>query len=38
MKPNNPKYRAKKIKKGIYEYRGVLIKCLGYYPPDQKVV
>ena len=28
---------AKKLSKGIYEYKGYRIKKFGYYPPEQGV-
>jgi hypothetical protein len=31
-------YKAKRISKGHYEYRGYKIICIGYYPPEQRVV
>lgn len=31
-------YRAKRIRKWLYEYRGFQIECLGYYPPEGRVV
>jgi hypothetical protein len=31
-------YKAKRISKGNYEYRGYWIHCCGYYPPEQRVV
>ncbi len=38
METNKKKHRCKKIRKGVYEYRGVTIECLGYYEPDHRVV
>lgn len=35
LKEINPK--CKKIRAGKYEYRGWIIKSVGYYPPDQKI-
>jgi hypothetical protein len=32
------KVKAKRISKGHYEYRGYKIICIGYYPPEQRVV
>lgn len=32
------KHSAIRIGSGHYKYRGFVINCLGYYPPDQKVV
>jgi hypothetical protein len=32
------KHRCKKIEAGKYEYRGYIIHCHGYYPPNQCVV
>ena len=31
-------YKAKRISKGHYEYRGFKINCVGYYPPECRVV
>ena len=31
-------YKAKRVSKGHYEYRGYKIVCIGYYPPEQRVV
>lgn len=31
-------HRCKKISRGHYLYRGVEIICIGYYPPEQRVV
>jgi hypothetical protein len=31
-------YRAKKISKGEYIYRGFRVYCFGYYEPEQRVV
>lgn len=28
---------AKKISKGVYEYKGYKLYCFGYYPPDKCV-
>lgn len=30
--------KAKRISSGHYEYRGFKINCIGYYPPEQRVV
>lgn len=30
--------KLKKLSKGHYEYRGYLINCIGYYPPEKRVV
>lgn len=30
-------YKAKKIEKGEYYYRGYRVYCLGYFEPDQRV-
>ncbi|MBR5297444.1 MAG: hypothetical protein IKU29_06225 [Parabacteroides sp.] len=30
--------KAKKIRRGKYIYRGYIITCIGYYPPEQKTV
>lgn len=32
------KYKAKKIKEGLYEYRGYKIRCLGYFEPEHRIV
>ena len=32
------KFRATKISRGHYVYRGFRIACIGYYPPEGKVV
>lgn len=32
------KYRAKKISKGHYIYRGYKVTCLGYYHPEKRIV
>ncbi len=32
------KYHAKRIKPGLYQYRGYTIKCLGYFSPDKRTV
>jgi hypothetical protein len=29
---------AKRISKGEYEYRGFIVRCFGYYHPEQRVV
>lgn len=29
---------AKKIRPGRYEYRGLILQCHGYYPPDKRIV
>ena len=31
------KYRAKRIRKGHYEYRGFEIECVGYFEPEKRV-
>ncbi len=31
-----PKYSAKRISKGHYEYRGYRIQSVGYYPPEHR--
>lgn len=31
-------HKAKRIRAGKYIYRGYEIYCLGYYPPEQRVV
>lgn len=28
---------CRKLRAGKYEYRGLIITCVGYYEPDQKV-
>lgn len=30
--------KVKRILKGHYEYRGFKINCIGYYPPERRVV
>ena len=30
--------KAKKIRRGKYIYRGYIITCIGYYPPEQRTV
>ena len=30
-------FPCKKIKAGTYEYRGLVISCVGYYEPEQRV-
>lgn len=30
--------KAKRLSKGHYEYRGFKINCVGYYPPEHRVV
>lgn len=32
------KYRAKRLSRGEYLYRGFKVTCLGYYNPDHHVV
>lgn len=32
------KYKAKRLGKWLYEYRGFQIECIGYYPPEGRVV
>ena len=32
------KHKCKRIHRGKYEYRGYIIQCEGYYPPEQRVV
>ena len=32
------KHKCKRIHSGNYEYRGYIIQCVGYYPPEQRVV
>ena len=32
------KHKCKRIHNGNYEYRGYIIQCVGYYPPEQRVV
>lgn len=31
------KYRAKRIHSGRYQYRGVIIHCVGYYEPEHRI-
>ena len=31
------KYKAHKLSRGHYMYRGFQIICVGYYPPEQRV-
>lgn len=31
------KYKAKRIKEGLYEYRGYKIMCLGYFEPEHRI-
>ena len=31
-------YKAKRISKGHYEYRGYKIICIGYYHPEHRIV
>lgn len=31
-------HKCKKISRGQYLYRGVEINCIGYYPPEKRVV
>jgi hypothetical protein len=31
-------FKAKRLRSGEYEYRGFIIRNLGYYPPEQRVV
>ena len=31
------KYRAKRSRRGRYEYRGFVIYTVGYYPPERRV-
>lgn len=35
---SRPRFKAKRITKGHYEYRGFKINCLGYYSPEKRVV
>ena len=30
--------KCKRIHRGKYEYRGYIIQCAGYYPPEQRIV
>ena len=30
------KYKVKRIKEGLYEYRGYKIMCLGYFEPEHR--
>lgn len=32
------KYSAKRISKGHYIYRGYKVYCIGYYPPENRIV
>jgi hypothetical protein len=32
------KYHAHRVDTNIYEYRGFQIECVGYYPPEHRVV
>lgn len=32
------KYKVKRIKEGLYEYRGYKIMCLGYFEPEHRIV
>lgn len=32
------KYHAHKVDTNIYEYRGFQVECIGYYPPEGRVV
>lgn len=32
------KYKCKKLSAGKYEYRDIIIVCIGYHSPDKKVV
>ena len=34
---SNRKHRVRKISSGNYEYRGYLIRNMGYYEPDHRV-
>lgn len=31
------KYKAKRLRRGHYLYRGYEIMCVGYYPPEKRV-
>lgn len=35
--PGPRRFQAKRIKSGLYEYRGLIVRNHGYYPPDQCV-
>lgn len=32
------KHSAKRISKGHYIYRGYKVYCIGYYPPENRIV
>ena len=32
------KHHAHRVDTNIYEYRGFQIECVGYYPPEHRVV
>jgi len=32
------KYHAHRVDTNIYEYRGFQVECVGYYPPEGRVV
>jgi hypothetical protein len=34
----NKKHHAHRVDTNIYEYRGFQIECVGYYPPEHRVV
>ena len=38
MEVQENKYKAKRISAGHYIYRGYKVTCIGYYPPERKVV
>lgn len=32
------KYHAHRVDTNIYEYRGFQVECVGYYPPEGRIV
>ena len=30
--------KLKKIRAGKYSYRGYIVTCIGYYPPEKRIV